>query len=133
MVEWTPEMSVGVGLIDKQHQEFVALIDELTRTDRSVNAHMVTGIVLMKLDSYARYHFSTEEEYFVLFGYPGAEEHVIAHRMLLKSIKDFIDRFFNQNEDVAEELGSMLFAWLNGHLMTMDRKYTRCFNEHGLR
>lgn len=133
MIRWIQEMSVGVGLIDKQHQEFVGLINDLTDHDLVGHARMVTGLTLMKLDSYARHHFSTEEEYFLLYGYPDAAEHVAAHRLLLKEAADFVDRFFNRNEDVAAESGIFLFGWLEDHLRNMDRKYTRCFNEHGLR
>ena len=132
MMVWTPEMSVGVALIDRQHQEFVGLINELAESTKTGRAQVTTGLVLMKLDSYARYHFSTEEEYFAVFNFEGAEEHILAHRQLSKRLTDFIDRFYNRNETITEDLAVFLMEWLENHLKTMDRKYTRCFNEHGL-
>lgn len=126
-------MSVGVGIIDDQHREFIGLVNELTESVTSPRANFVVGLTLEKIFSFAQYHFLTEEKYFALFDYELADEHIKEHRKLLSQVEDYRHRFFDLHEDVAADLAKFLEVWVGEHLHDQDRKYIRCFNEHGLR
>jgi len=126
-------MSVGVRSIDAQHQTFISIINELEMIVDPEKKEFVTGLTLNEIETYSTYHFMTEEKYFALFDYELAKEHVEEHRKMTGQIKEFRRRFFEERQDVSAELMAFCQDWLNDHLMKQDKKYTKCFNEHGLR
>lgn len=59
---------------DSQHQQLLALIEELKKSPE--NGYQV----LERLAEYAEHHFSLEEKYMQLSGYPDIEKHIQLHR-----------------------------------------------------
>ena len=130
-IEWTPEHSVNVKIIDDQHKYFIGIINELYEAVYNLNLKKALGHIIDELASYGAFHFATEEKYFDLYSYEGAVEHKAQHQEMTQKIVSFSDRF-KKGEDITSELIDFLEDWLVVHIDTYDKKYTKCFNDHGL-
>jgi len=127
---WSEKLSVGMNDIDAQHKHF---IDIINKTNDAVDTGAPRGAqkkVLDDLIGYGRYHFETEEMYFVKFKYPHAREHMAEHAKLLEKVILFYNRF-ESGENVASELLSFLKSWLTDHLQKHDMKYSEYFKKKG--
>lgn len=130
LIEWKDEYSVNVEIIDEQHKHFVSILNKLYENVQSKNTEALPEI-LTELVKYKEYHFDTEEKYFKEFGYSEAKEHIAEHDKLKAEVNKFLER----KDDpliVCFDLLDFLENWLVHHLSELDKKYTKCFNEHGL-
>lgn len=131
-LEWKDEYSVGVALIDAQHQMFVGIINELYDAITTKKEKEVLDNIFKQLVSYTQFHFQTEERYFDEFGYEGAAEHKAAHKALI----DQVAELQNSKTDIMDDpfkLMDFLEDWLIDHIIGMDKLFGPCFNEHGLK
>jgi hemerythrin len=130
-IEWNDNLSVGIKKIDDQHKKFISMLNkvgEATQSGKSIDLSKQT----MELMDFARIHFSTEEDLFDKYSYPGSNEHKLEHLKLLeKAIK------FNQRVQVEKGLQKELFEflkeWLENHLKKYDFKYAKYFAENKIK
>lgn len=134
MINWTPQYSVGVKVIDDQHKEFINTFNELYDALLKGEAEDKLSVTLKKLSDYAEFHFATEEKYFKDFDYVGAEEHILQHDDFRAQLAEFKKHFFHESDlkKLAEDLVELLDNWLVKHVVEMDQKYVSCFKEHNL-
>lgn len=128
---WSEEFSVGVKLIDDQHKHFIEILNNLNECIDNAQEEKLEGI-LTELVNYKNFHFQTEERYFDEFQFDGAKEHKKKHQELSDKVQAFIDREDEPKIQIALDLQDFLDDWLLNHLADVDKKYTKCFNEHGL-
>lgn len=129
---WIKEYSVGVELLDEQHRYFLHLLDELFDAIVSLETEKRIGDIIVRLAEHTKTHFLTEEKYFDAFGYEYADEHKQRHKDLLAKITTFQASYNEGKMDIASEMVEFLEGWMIDHIMKVDKKYVRCFNEHGL-
>jgi len=133
MITWSPEYSVKIKEIDEQHNVIVSVTSELSELVEKGASRDLIGTVIWKLLSFAHYHFATEEKYFALFVYEGAKEHIETHHVMLERLEQFRRDYFEAGKDVTAELVNFTMIWLTDHILKQDKKYVKCFQEHGLR
>ncbi|MBP7811790.1 MAG: hemerythrin family protein [Candidatus Moranbacteria bacterium] len=133
MLEWEERYSVGVALIDQQHQQMFRMINDLADIIHGVpDAKRVTEL-LAAIVLYKRAHFATEEEYFKQFNYEGAAEHITEHRKFDEALTGLTEKHAGDTFGLAFELIDFLEDWLIQHLLNTDQKYKECFLAHGLK
>lgn len=130
--DWKDEFKLGIKIIDDQHKKFIGLIVRLYKTIYEQKTKNELKKILNELVKYKRYHFSTEEKYFKKFNYKGTSSHINAHNKFNKEIEKFIKKIDNNEMEIAFELIDFLEDWFLDHLNDMDKKYVKCFKEHGL-
>ena len=89
-----------------------------------------------QLSDYAVYHFSTEERDFEIAKYPGALEHVGVHDKFRIKVKYFENQIKDPSQDkkaVLKEMAEFTGDWLMNHILKMDKQYSKCLNEHGIK
>ena len=134
---WSQEYSVGVAEIDEQHQEFFNIINNLlaaAEVDSVSTEKLLMEIGL--LGDYANYHLGTEEGIFAELNYDGASEHIAIHNLFRVKVKELIDRARAEEVDRQEtikEAANFAGDWLLNHILVVDKQYSKCFNEHGLK
>jgi len=128
-LEWTDDLSVGVVEIDAQHKKEVELVNSLAENmaDRDK-----AGQILDEMIEHTKLHFATEERYFDEFGYENSEEHKEIHKTFLGQAAQLAEDF-KGGKDLEEGQLKFVADWLVDHITQTDKKYTKCFNEHGLR
>jgi hemerythrin len=93
----------------------------------------VLGEILNNLISYTATHFKTEEKYFNLYSYPEKETHKVEHEKFVETVTKFKKEFDSGNATISIEVMNFLRDWLTKHINGEDKKYTKCFNDHGLK
>lgn len=121
---WNENFSTGIGLIDEQHQQLVAILNKLARhfvSGTSENASLEQ--IIAELADYADYHFRSEEEVWHrhFTGHPMLEAHEQAHHDFFEKIKA-IQSDRGSLEDFADELFGFLTRWLAFHILDNDKR-----------
>ena len=134
---WTEDYSVGIKLIDDQHQRFFEIANEiLGLIDEKEPEREVLSAYLDELGNYALYHLGTEERFFDEFKYQGAPEHRVAHDIFRTTVGKYLDDVRKTTTNITELSGntaSFSSSWLKNHIFVMDKQYAMFFHEHGLR
>lgn len=133
-ISWMDEYSVNIKLIDDQHKHFLGIMDEVYDAFSAINSATIMGHVIEELVEYTNIHFSTEEKYFDEFNCDNIEKeaHKMRHREFTEKVLELKGKYEGGQTDLVAETIDMLENWLIQHIMTYDKKYTACFNEHGL-
>ncbi len=124
LLSWTPDLSLGIDIIDAQHQRIVEYINLLhearIRGDKDAIARVIEELV-----DYALSHFSFEEALMEQAHYPFLEPHKRVHEAFARRISEYRQRF-KLGEDaalVAADLQNTLVVWLMNHIKREDMDY----------
>jgi hemerythrin len=132
MLIWKDEYSVKVKEIDNQHRQLFEIINGLVECINKIPNEAMVEEIVSKLVEYKRVHFETEEKYFHQFNYEGTNAHEAQHREFNQKVKEIQEKHQGSVITFAFELVDFLEDWLIYHLMNMDQKYVKCFNDNGL-
>jgi hemerythrin len=132
LIEWNDSYSVGVKIIDEQHKKLFSFINELYSAMKDGKDKDVLSKVLDDLARYVDVHFGAEEKYFAEFNYEKKDEQIAQHKMYAEKIRSFQEGFQKNQEFLSFEVIDFLEDWILSHVTGEDKKYTKCFNEHGL-
>ena len=121
-ISWTSDLSVGIPVIDKQHQRIIDYINQLLDAQQHHSREQVGEVITQTVD-YTLSHFAFEESLMEEAGYPFLSAHKKVHQLFVKRVADYQQRF-NMGEDVADELLTTLRAWLINHIKNDDRDYS---------
>jgi hemerythrin len=133
LIQWSADLSVGVGEMDRQHQQLVKLINDLYDAMRAGKAKAVIGQVIESLIQYTRSHFTTEEKYFKQFGYPNAQDHIREHVNFIGKVAAFKKDFDSNRLGLSITVMDFLSDWLRSHIKGVDHQYSAFFLEKGLK
>jgi len=131
-IQWNESHSVNVKEIDEQHKTFIGILNKIYDLVYQRIDQAELKKILDELVAYAEKHFQTEEGYFDKFNYEHSEEHKKEHLKLKTQIGDFYKKLEAGEVEISVELLDFLENWLVDHLDIQDKKYIKCFNEHGL-
>lgn len=133
-IEWDISYSVGVKMIDNQHQKLFLMINNFYDAVKGTSKENLAPVdsALQDLFSYVDFHFKTEEKYFDEFGYEKTPEHKKQHKFYEDKIKELNERHQKGEEEVSEEIIAFIKDWILNHIKISDKEYRECFNEHGL-
>lgn len=117
--EWSNSMSVGVPLIDSDHQALVGLINRLHETlgDGGCEA----AEVFDSLIAYLEIHLAREERVMEACKFPGLREQRDDHAGFINTVYEARDRY-DQVADPAilAELLVYLKSWFRNHVLSKD-------------
>lgn len=121
---WTPNLSVGVELIDEQHKMCFVKAEQLFEACKNKQGKEYIGELLNFLEDYTKKHFADEEKYMLSIDYPGYAEQKKEHT-------DFIVQLAKLRSDYETSGGNFLVIinanqlvldWLTKHISNMDKK-----------
>ena len=132
-VAWTKKMSVGVTVLDEDHQKLVSLLNELHEGIASGHGTETLGKILNALVEYTKVHFAREEEFFAQTGYPDAAAHHQKHEDLTSKVLE-IQAHYNKGHFDALSLDALEFLkeWIYGHIQGSDKSYKAHLNSSGI-
>ncbi|MEI7451715.1 MAG: bacteriohemerythrin [Candidatus Falkowbacteria bacterium] len=131
LINWSEINSVGVRELDEQHKKLVELINELSQMIHTLGNNEVLA-KFVELKRLGDEHCAAEERYFEIFNYPEKEIHKIEHSLYTGKIEEYAKRYFAGDPKVIEEALEFSRKWWLEHINTIDHRYTKYFNEHGL-
>ena len=121
-LEWTQELSVGVGEIDNQHKELFDGINNLDSAMKRGTAKEEVIRLIEYLDKYVVIHFEAEEKYMINYNYAGYALHKTKHDWFKKEFSDI--RIKLDAEGITPEAimrsNNLLITWFSNHIRTID-------------
>lgn len=116
--KWDDRYEVGFKPIDSQHKSILKLINRLI--SNRTREHRLLISLLDELLCYIQYHFKSEENYMLIYGYNEYEAHVVEHAILIKDIIEIIDRY-KKGKITIEKLVASLLKWAMPHILEVDK------------
>lgn len=135
MIKWDGSFSVGVKLIDGQHKKLFAILNKVEEGaggGKESDPDFLEGVIY-DLHAYVKFHFGEEEKYFAEFKYEAAEAHKAEHQFFINKVQEFHRDFMKGDQAMARGLLSFIEGWISKHIKIEDKKYSKCFREHGLK
>jgi hemerythrin len=115
-LHWKSGYETGVPEIDLQHRFFLGLINRLhAELTVSVDADYRARL-FQELSNYARFHFISEENLMIKFGYPGLERHLAMHRQLIDELS------WRAQEKTYDAIFDFLVRWFVAHTVEEDAR-----------
>jgi len=126
--KWTQEMSVHNDVLDGQHQELFAKINELLQAIISDEGEAMIENVVDFFEKYMNEHLVYEEEYLTKIGYPELREHHEQHVIFINKYNELKQKLFEDTVNRSQlvfDIESFMGSWLTEHLLTEDQKYAK--------
>jgi hemerythrin len=125
IVEWSNRYSVGIPLIDEQHQKLISITNTLylgcLKGDEKARAYFMQAI--HEAVDYVRYHFSAEEKLMERIDYPDLVNHKKQHDEFVKEILLEVQAFEDGKKFVPNIFVRYLRDWVLTHIAISDKHY----------
>lgn len=123
-VEWTPNLSVGVEMIDEQHKTWFKKANELFEAGQKGQAKDYILQLFDFLDDYTKTHFRDEEKYMASIRYPEIEDQKRAHAGFVAELARLRKEYTESGGNILLIINAnkMIINWLTKHISLMDKK-----------
>ena len=131
---WTPELILGIDIIDQQHRELIGKMEDLffsLKTDEGVEK--VLEIILF-MQRYTLTHLATEEYYMHISDYPDFDTHLMLHnhfRMAVLKVKKYVKEHPTSPETLSL-VKTTIINWFLNHIQTVDKNYGKALRSKDL-
>lgn len=123
-IEWTPDMSVGVPVLDKDHQQLVGLLNEFIKAVDDGEGVLAVDSIFGGLMTYTETHFVREEKVMEACGYPDLAAHREQHKKLAERVHECREAYMRTiTESLEGEVREFLMSWLQDHILVDDMDY----------
>ena len=126
MFVWDERYSVGIPLIDVQHQKLLEIANSIGEKLRNLEDFTEETFeeimdIIDQLFDYTKYHFSQEELLMRHYGYDHVEAHILEHNDFIAYINgvDYI-KINNNPKAMLLELIQFVAKWVFNHIMQTD-------------
>jgi hemerythrin len=134
---WKENYKIGVPLIDQQHEELFNRVSTFIQTvqkkgDWEEKMSKVKETMEF-MQQYVVFHFNAEEEYQESINYPDLKAHKEAHAKFRQGVNNYAQRLAQKGykEELVQEFGGKLMAWLIMHVMGTDQKIGQYVKSQG--
>ena len=127
-IAWTPEMSVGVKVLDDDHKVLIGCLNDFIDACENDEGILVTDSIFAILLDYTDTHFGREEKIMEACGYEDLEAHKELHAALREQLVENRNSFIlNPSGELENEIKEFLQSWLQSHILKCDMEYvTTC-------
>ena len=130
-IEWAPEMSVGIDIIDEDHKRLIDLLNAYIDAVDADEGVFVFDSLFCEFFDYTGYHFAREEEMMAEAGYPGLEKHRKGHQGIIEQLQEMRRKVMQSaSAEMQDEVREFLLDWLRVHIMIKDQAYAAALREH---
>lgn len=123
-VAWDSTMSVGVDVLDDDHQRLLEMFNSLLNTGVTTKDRDDLEGLLNNLIDYTNVHFQREEALMERQGYPDLAAHKAAHRYFVDEIRKIYQESDEDNAMMLRiDLILLLKDWFIEHIQSVDKRY----------
>jgi len=133
MIKWDNKYSVDISMIDEEHKKLIGILNKVVSAKEHNDNPEEIKEILSEMVEYAHKHFSTEEAYMIKFNFPEYQFHKNEHLNFTNKAIATFNKVIKGDCHVANEILEFLKQWLVNHIQSIDKKYTDCFKENGLK
>lgn len=119
-VVWDDTFKVGIDVVDAQHEQLFAAVNELYEAMQVGNGRIHVGETLGFLLGYSEVHFETEERLMKETAYPGYARHKQIHDDLMGKVVAMSKRHDGGADFQPLEVLRFLREWLMHHTSRED-------------
>lgn len=121
---WKPELSVGIDMIDEQHQVWFEKAEKLFEEGKKGKAKEYIGDLLDFLEDYTKKHFADEEAYMKKISYPQYDIQKEAHTNFIAKLEKIKEDFNSSGGNITVIIAAnkMVIDWLTNHISKMDKQ-----------
>lgn len=122
-ISWTPNLSVGVEKVDRQHQELFLRVKRLVQAFAEGRQLAELESTLAFLNEYVLVHFAEEESLMEEYPYPGREYHLLEHEIFRARVKDLQESLASTGPqpDLLATIKQSIVGWLVNHVCIEDQ------------
>lgn len=122
LIVWGDQLKVGLPLIDNQHEQLIALANQLYLAMKAQRGREVLNQLFVDLANYTIWHFDTEEKLMLENGFPNAAAHFHEHAELKRTVSELGKKAKHKQLEVTLETMNFLRDWLSRHINHTDRR-----------
>ena len=133
-VQWTDNMSVGIELIDKQHQMLIQHLNNLIKSLEPNQGLTEVANTLSFLIDYTHFHFSEEEKHMAANKYHELEQHKMKHNEFKTTLANLEEEFKEDGAThvLADSINTLLVNWLIKHICKVDVEFGAFLKNNGI-
>jgi hemerythrin len=133
-IHWDESLSVGVDVIDGQHQKWMEHYNSVVDAIESEGGPAPVTRTLSFLIEYTDMHFTTEEGIMTKAGYPELDVHKAKHDELRQTVANLIADYEEEGETAALDgaVDTFLGNWLIDHIRQTDQVFGWYVKEKGI-
>lgn len=132
LIEWNQSLRVDIQLFDEQHQQLVAMVNQLHQAIKEGQGAASLHLILAGLVQYTQNHFAAEETLMERYDYPEYPRHKQAHADLVRQVEEIRVQLERGNRLQPINVMQFLVNWLTSHIKGEDKKYTSFFKSKGI-
>ncbi|MBT8147523.1 MAG: bacteriohemerythrin [Gammaproteobacteria bacterium] len=122
LIEWRDEFSVGVPDVDHEHQELIALINDLHAAMSSGDSDITVMDFLGEIYAHVSAHFALEEKIMRDQKYDQYAEHKADHEDLLDELRDIMDDYEENAYFSDDAFAKSVEKWFTDHFRNRDAR-----------
>jgi hemerythrin len=125
LITWSDRLSCGIKLIDDQHKELIALVNEMYNhvTGDEIQEYEYFSKVVHEAIKYVKIHFATEEKIMLAAKIPGYDIHKKAHNSFILAVASNISNYNTGKRFNLFIFTKFLKDWVLSHIALMDKQY----------
>lgn len=128
-LEWSNDLSIGIGFLDEQHIQIMELLNELIDAFNNGTTSGNPARMMAKLLQHTQEHFSYEESFMLHFGYPGYARHCVIHDEFMERAREFVEVLRVEDGPIPEWLLILVRSWFVDHVISEDMQYRAFLQE----
>lgn len=134
MFVWTPDLAVGVEVIDAQHKELFSAVNALVEAIKDGRERDEVAKLMDFLEEYVANHFGIEEIYMRRYTYFGYPAHKAEHTAFINDFYDMREKMAREGvtPGLTENLRRRVVDWLVHHIGHVDKglgAYIKAYQE----
>lgn len=129
-IKWDNKYNIGITRFDKEHKEFIDIINKAIVTKEHNNNPEELKEVIHEITMFAVNHFSEEESFMVEFDYPEYLSHKEEHSDFANNMVAYFNKILDGDYQITNEILVYLKYWLANHIRESDKKFVNCFKEN---
>jgi hemerythrin-like metal-binding protein len=122
LIEWTDKLALHVDEIDRQHQELVAIVNDLGAALTDGRDRESVSWTLGALSACSVCHFDFEEALLARQGAPGAHERTLQQRVFVQTLGVFRVSYARGRSRLSVTVMDFLGNWLSSHIRGTDQR-----------
>lgn len=123
LIEWTPNHSVGVEEMDRQHQKLAVMVNQYQDAINAGKGDDAAAGILRQIVADTQAHFFAEEQLMAQYGYPDLALHKKFHADLIAQVGRMVEKLKNGEMVSPARVAAFLKDWLNNHILGTDKLY----------
>lgn len=121
---WDGSYLLNIPHIDEQHEQLIALMNELEQAVGNNAGPLMIDAVFQELIRYTTSHFSAEERFMMEHDYPGLDSHRCLHTGFIHDLHALLARNGVEGSLSTATIG-FLSTWITTHIKGDDQEYGR--------